>query len=316
MTSALILVVYTLFAGTVLPRAVQRRGLLRASPRLAIAAWHALILSVVLAALSSGLSLTLGLTHVSTDIASLVDLCASSVKHNYAPPGGGVASLAGLAVFAVLSVRLAWAATRIVLKSAMERRRTVRTLDVVGRRNVVRGALVIEHGTPYAFCVPGRRPRVVLTSALVTSLTGEQIRAVTAHERAHLAQRHHLALILSQAASEAFFDALPLFRIAEQQIAQLIEVCADDTARRRVGALPLREALSRLTWNPASSVVLAATASGVEDRLARLDAPRYSLTLGRTFFTGAAVGLAALTTIAIAAAPAVATAWDGLCLIA
>ena len=41
---------------------------------------------------------------------------------------------------------------------------------------------VIDHDLPYAFCVPGAKPRVVITSALVARFTVRQLSAVLEHE--------------------------------------------------------------------------------------------------------------------------------------
>jgi Zn-dependent protease with chaperone function len=47
------------------------------------------------------------------------------------------------------------------------------------------------------YCVPGRLPTIVVTTGALAVLEPEQLAAVLAHERAHLAGRHHLLLAVT-----------------------------------------------------------------------------------------------------------------------
>jgi beta-lactamase regulating signal transducer with metallopeptidase domain len=96
---------------------------------------------------------------------------------------------------------------------------------------------------------------------------------VLAHERAHLAGRHHLLL----AATRALAASLPrirLFTVAETEIAGLLEMCADDTAARRHGAAALLAAILALAGaDPIPSAALGANTVGVCERVTRLTNP-------------------------------------------
>jgi hypothetical protein len=73
----------------------------------------------------------------------------------------------------------------------------------------------------------------VLSRGLLSLLDTRQVRAVVAHEEAHLAQRHHIVLV----AFKSWHSALPWFPIAnraENAVALLVEMLADDQARRAV----------------------------------------------------------------------------------
>jgi Peptidase family M48 len=72
---------------------------------------------------------------------------------------------------------------------------------------------------------------VILTTAAAQALDADQLDAVLAHERAHLAGRHHRLLALARIGREVF-PFLPLMRDAEQQVARLVELHADDAATR------------------------------------------------------------------------------------
>lgn len=93
---------------------------------------------------------------------------------------------------------------------------------------------VLDHPAPVAYCLPGvTRSVTVLSEGLVSLLDSEQLQAVIAHERAHLRQQHHLVLV----AFKSWHSALPWFPIAnraETAVGLLVEMLADDQARRVV----------------------------------------------------------------------------------
>ena len=62
-------------------------------------------------------------------------------------------------------------------------------------------------------------------------LREEELRAVLAHERAHVEQRHDL-VVLPFAAFGTTFPWLPAVRSAQAQVALLVEMLADDRAAR------------------------------------------------------------------------------------
>jgi beta-lactamase regulating signal transducer with metallopeptidase domain len=98
---------------------------------------------------------------------------------------------------------------------------------------------------------------------------------VLAHERAHLAGRHHLLIALSRGLA-AVFPAVPLFARGAENVARLAEMCADDAAARRNGRRPLIAALLVMAAGvsvPTSA--LGAMAGLVTARLQRLiEVPR------------------------------------------
>ena len=102
---------------------------------------------------------------------------------------------------------------------------------------------MLDHATPVAYCLPGMHTVTVLSEGLVELLDRDQLDAVLAHERTHLRQHHHLVLL----AFTAWHSALPWFPIAnraERAVALLVEMLADDTARREVDAETLATAIA------------------------------------------------------------------------
>ncbi len=316
MISALLLLAYAVVAGTWGASWLRDARWPAAAPRLAIAAWQALAISVLLAVGAAGLALAVNFSHVSSDLAVLFDLCADSLQHGYASPGGNATALLGIALFLAVVSRTLWCASHAVYVDVRDRRARVAILDMVGSRDVVPGALVIDHATPYAFCVGGRRHRVVVTSGLLGTLSNDELRAVLAHEAAHLRQRHHVAILICRALFGSLAPFLPAFRSAMPLVRLYAELSADDCARTRVGARPLRAALTTLACGPAPAGTLAASAHDVEARLVRLSGGRRRLGLLGSALASIGIGTAILVPLTLAAGPLVAMAWEGLCVIA
>ena len=90
-------------------------------------------------------------------------------------------------------------------------------------------ARLLEHPAPVAFCIPGARPLLVLSSGMVAELDDDQLAAVVAHERAHLQEHHHL-LLLPFVAWEAALPVLPAAARAHAAVRELVEMRADDVA--------------------------------------------------------------------------------------
>ena len=94
--------------------------------------------------------------------------------------------------------------------------------------------MVLDDAVPVAYCLPrGARSVTVLSQGLLDRLDADELVAVIAHERAHVEQRHDLLLL----AFRAWRAALPWFPIAaraEAEVAALVEMLADDHARREV----------------------------------------------------------------------------------
>ncbi|WP_018640423.1 M56 family metallopeptidase [Parafrankia elaeagni] len=81
-----------------------------------------------------------------------------------------------------------------------------------------------------AFALPGAPGRVVITSGMMTALTAEQREVVLAHERAHLAARHHRHTFAARLAAAAHPGLRPLAPL----LAYAVERWADEAAARVV----------------------------------------------------------------------------------
>ncbi|PSM37646.1 hypothetical protein C6Y14_40725 [Streptomyces dioscori] len=92
---------------------------------------------------------------------------------------------------------------------------------------------VLPDEVPYAYALPGgRRDRVVVTTALLSCLEPAERRALFAHERAHLAARHHRFLLAARLAARAN----PFLRPLCTAVSYTAERWADEEAARVVGS--------------------------------------------------------------------------------
>jgi Zn-dependent protease with chaperone function len=162
------------------------------------------------------------------------------------------------------------------LRDAVVRDAVVRdavVLDAAVRDAMVRDAVVLDAPQPIAYCVPGRPATIVLSSGALDVLDPAQLAAVLAHERAHLAGRHHLLITLTRGLG-ASFPAVPLFTQGPQEVARLAEMCADDAAARHSGRPTLIAALLAMGTGSAVPVAaLAAASCAITARLQRLLEP-------------------------------------------
>jgi Zn-dependent protease with chaperone function len=137
------------------------------------------------------------------------------------------------AVVGVLLVaRLASVLLGATARTLRARRRNRVLVDLVATRNpLLARTRVVDHDLPLAYCLPGLRPRVVVSRGVLDLLREDEVRAVLAHEDAHVEQRHDL-VVLPFVALGTTFPRLRRVRTAQSQVALLVEMLADDRAVR------------------------------------------------------------------------------------
>jgi beta-lactamase regulating signal transducer with metallopeptidase domain len=157
-----------------------------------------------------------------------------------------VLRIACLASGIVLLLLLCWilvAAFAAVFRSR-QRQRALLGLLAHGDPKVP-GALVVDHPAAAAYCVPGLRSAIVISAGALDLLDQAELAAVLAHERAHLRERHDLVLLPFTALLRAFRWSR-IARQAHAAVALLVEMHADDCARRHRPARELATALLRV----------------------------------------------------------------------
>ncbi len=257
------------------------------SPVAGVLLWQSLTLTAVLCAL--------GVVLAAPEEASR----AAGARH----PETVAALLFSLAVAAVIVIRLIVSLVRVTSRAHARRdrhRTLVDLLDRVERHEDLTGeeVRVLDAPLPLAYCVPGRDPRVVLSDGVLRVLDREQVDAVLAHERAHLRHKHELVM----ESFTAFYQAVPgplRSKAPLDAVHLLLEMVADDAARRRTGPAPLRAALARMTDAVPLAEEVTADPEGESRRrrLARLDGPATGSGAVTVAATAAAAGLLVLPTV-------------------
>ncbi|ASU81841.1 peptidase M48 [Nocardiopsis gilva YIM 90087] len=269
MTVALLLLAYAVLLAAVGPHAMRRARWVERAPRLGIAAWQALSLAFVISLVLGGLALSVPDLRLGTDLAELLRACLAALRVQYATPGGAVIGVSGAVLALLVGVRCGWRLAVTLARAITDRRRHRETLRLLGSQPHRSGAVVIEHSVPAAYCLPGIRQDIVLTSGALNALSEEQLRSVLAHERAHLRGRHDLVAAVAIALNSAF-PGLALFRAAREETVRLLELVADDAAARSTHRLVAAEALLNVAGQPSPAGAFAAGGSGTGDRIRRL----------------------------------------------
>ncbi|MQY33989.1 hypothetical protein SRB17_19550 [Streptomyces sp. RB17] len=172
---------------------------------------------------------------------------------------------------AVLALALVAAGcARTLLRHRRITRRARRALAALPGRTVA----VLPDSTPYAYALPGGRGRIVVTTGLLTGLAPAERRALFAHERAHLAARHHRHLLAAHLAARAN----PFLRPLRTAVVYTAERWADEEAARAVGdrrtvARAIGRAALLSAGTPAPTLAALAATGPVPRRVAALLAP-------------------------------------------
>jgi Zn-dependent protease with chaperone function len=251
-------------------------------------------------ALAGGLSmigalLTFGLTPFGHD---LVGAIGGFVAGSGRPEPWHVLALCAALL---LTVHLLFSLALTVVRSEQQRRRHAQLIALLSSP-VSAGTRLIDSPTPVAYCLPGPfRSITVFSAGLVTLLTEDELSAVIAHEEAHLVQRHDVVLI----AFRAWHAALPWFPIAyraQREVGLLIEMLADDRARRTTDVAVLARAIA-LVGSGSVGAPTPDAAENVPERVARLGLAPLS-TVREALVVAGAAGLLGIPT-ALLFAPAV-----------
>lgn len=205
------------------------------------------------------------------------------LPYEHAAAGGldrpsGVNDLVAFAAAGVLVTGL----IRLTL-AVRERRAVHRDLRRLCAGNVagnVAGLVVLADLAPQAFAVPGGGGHIVVSSGMLAALNGPERRVLLAHEKAHLASRHHWHTGVVRAAAAVN----PLLTRLSPVSAYLCERWADETAARTVDDRSLAaRALARAALataatplpprTPCPPVAMGYHGTGVGARVAALQAP-------------------------------------------
>jgi Zn-dependent protease with chaperone function len=227
-TAAVFFALYAAAAGVLAPAMLRGQWAAR-SPRLAISLWLVLpvswVAAVVMAILAAASPFPLAWPRPRTGQSRGL-LAGPPV------PGGHAIAVAGLLLAAAVVLRAAGCLARELYQGRRDRREHAAVVAATGRPGPEPGVAVVDHDAPAVYCLPRGRNQIVVSAGALAALTPGQIRAVLAHERAHLRCRHHMLLALAAALAHAF-PYVPLLGQARPQLGVLAEMAADDEAIRR-----------------------------------------------------------------------------------
>jgi Zn-dependent protease with chaperone function len=145
------------------------------------------------------------------------------------------------------------------------------SVRLVGHPTAERDVYIMEAAERTAYCVSGKPPAIVVTSAAVAALDDQELGAVLAHERAHL-DGHHPRVVTTLRGLAFVVPWLALFTRGAAEVSRLLEMCADDVAARRYGHQVLLTGLMALAGgSPAAA--LGAADIAVLHRAQRLAVP-------------------------------------------
>lgn len=252
MTTALLFGMLTVALVGPVPALLSRATWTLQVPRAAMTLWQAIALAAVLSAFSCGLAIA---TQILTphpgglrtfDAGAGIDRLGLPLWLTY---------LTVFALTLLIGARLAIVALRGAVRTRSRRAAHRQLIDLLARHDLTahtdcadrnplsgRDVRMLEVATPLAYCLPGIRPRVVLSEGVVSRLSRDELAAVIAHERAHLRARHDLVL----EAFIALHTAFPRFVRSDSAldaVRLLVEVLADDQAVRATGPRTLGRAL-------------------------------------------------------------------------
>ena len=218
-------------------------------PRAALVLWQAVGLGGGLGILGAGLTLAAGTldNRWLPGVAKLPGHLSRLGVTGWA--GVGLTLTVGVWLVAVTEISTA----RVVLARRAHRQRldavavaVAETLDHEAHAMVeVAGVRLLDHPRAVAYCLPGLRPRVVVSRGALAALDDRELAAVLAHERAHARGRHDL-VIQPFVAWAATFPFLPTAPRAVTAVELLVEMLADDAAHRTCRSEDLRRALRHL----------------------------------------------------------------------
>jgi bla regulator protein blaR1 len=259
----------------------------------ALLVWQAIGLAGGLALLGSGI--VYGLAPLGPTLPSALRAAAGTLAEGELPDLGLTHVLALLAAL-VLALRLVGVLLAVTVRTLRARQRHRDLLDLLATPwPDVPHARVLDHPLPVAYCLPGLRSRLVVSAGVLDALDPPAVKAVLAHEQAHLRERHDLVVLpfVAWGATAPFVRGMVCAQVA---VAALVEMRADDVASTAVTPKQLTGAL-RTVGGAAPAAALSSFTDALDRRLLRITSPPAPLPVAvRVLVRLAAVGLVAVPT--------------------
>ncbi|MDQ0779209.1 Zn-dependent protease with chaperone function [Streptomyces aurantiacus] len=291
-------------AAVLAPRLLARTDWQDREPVVALWVWQCVVVAVLLCC---ALSMTLSAAAAWQAVRGHVFAPAPhAVVQAYAPASGPWAA----ATAVTLALGGMWSATMLAREISRARtRRRRRRAELLDRAPLLPGEepggerlVVLEGERPDAWWLPGAAPQLVITTAALRRLKGQQLDAVLAHEQGHARARHDW-LLHSSAALATGFPQVPVFAAFRDEMHRLVELAADDMASRRFGRLTIALALVELNEDSGVFGPCPTPQAHVPQRVHRLLAPTDRLPPVRRLKLTAAAALVPVIPLLVAFGP-------------
>jgi Zn-dependent protease with chaperone function len=200
------------------------------APRAAVLLWQVIGLAACVAAIGSGLAVAVAPLHdhLPAGIARLI----GGGTANHRGDGLNFYEALGLAIATYVAGGLGGGLIVTVVRTVRTRSHHRRVLDLVGTRSdLLPGTVVLDRPEAIAYCLPGLRPRIVLSAGAYGALDHSELGAVVAHEEGHAHARHDLVMLPLMSLIGPF-RWVPYARLAPTAVSALLEMAADDFACR------------------------------------------------------------------------------------
>jgi Zn-dependent protease with chaperone function len=244
------------------------------APRFGVAAWLTAIGGVLLSWLAAAALTVVEVVRHWSYPTILLSSCLARLRGVVAGHAGFLPQFVLLVIAAVVALAAVVTSVRVARMTVNMRARAREhacAVRLVGRPTADADVVVLDAAKPAAYCVSGRPPAIVVTSAALAALDEQQLAAVLAHERAHLTGHHSVAVTVLRGIA-AVFPRLSLMTQGAQQVSRLLEMCADDIAARGHGRQTLLSGLMALCRAEPAEALAAADVAALA-RAERLAVP-------------------------------------------
>ena len=239
------------------------------APRAAVLLWQCLGLGALFSGIGAGLALAA--SRYRSGFVSGTRQLIEGLFSSHPLQGLGLYNALGLTLAADLLIVLCVVLGVVTTRTVRSRARHRKLLDLVSyKAPEYPGTHFLADQRAVAYCLPGFRPRIVLSDGTREILGGDELWAVIHHERGH-AHEHHGLVMFPMLGLKKALGWIPYARHAPTSMALLLEMAADDFSSRRTGRYPLARALVEMSsagWTPRCALGL--TGSGVVARVSRL----------------------------------------------
>lgn len=149
--------------------------------------------------------------------------------------------------FIIKSIRIYIKTSRFIKKYTARKNLASAKLNHITQQINLDGKVIeIQSGEPTVFCYGFINPRICISSAVVNSLSGQELKAVLLHEQHHLKVYEPIKLLLVKIISNALFF-IPGIKNLTRQYAVFSELAADETATDNFkNKVPLAQALNKI----------------------------------------------------------------------